>query len=235
MDSSTDELIKALSTLKSAMYELKKVMYEDNFIQSCIDGKINKVKKIYKEFPEINISLENDKAFESSCIHNRLKLSKFLWNKLYKKEEKKEEIIHRVLISVCTKGHLKVVQWLWEILKKEFKENNELKLNNTYKMALYQLCIIDKYKQQKQDTLQWLIKIKYNKNLKKKELENKTYIYILKYILKLKYYEEINTEEICNICYNNTSNCKLNVCIHKYCKECIEKIEQCGYCRTEIF
>ena len=48
------------------------------------------------------------------------------------------------------------------------------------------------------------------------------------------YYEIKETEEFCTICYNNTCNYILIKCNHKFCKECLEIIAQCAYCRKEI-
>ena len=45
------------------------------------------------------------------------------------------------------------------------------------------------------------------------------------------YYEIKETEEFCTICYNNTCNYELIKCKHKHCKECLDKLEKCGYCR----
>jgi len=193
---------------------------ENKFIELCKIGNLYKIKKFYYKHKEINISAEDDEVFKNACSKGHLKVAQWLLS-ISNNKININSLNDLAFRLACINGKIEVAQWLLSI------PNNKININvNNDQVFRYANANLD-FK-----ILQWLIKIKYNKDIEIEELKNKSYKKIQRMIIP--YYEIKETEEFCNICYNNTCNYELITCKHQYCKECLEKISKCAYCRREI-
>ena len=86
---------------------------ENQFIDLCLNGKLNEAKEFYKNNPTIDISANSEYAFKYACANGHLEIAQWLYT-----------INPTINISAddeiafkwaCVNGYLEVVQWLFTI------------------------------------------------------------------------------------------------------------------------
>ena len=82
---------------------------ENEFIDLCLNGKLNEAKEFYKNNPNVNIIYDNAEAFCLACEYEHLEVAKWL---LDIEPLIKQYIDEKLFINLCEFGKLEVAQWL---------------------------------------------------------------------------------------------------------------------------
>ena len=74
-----------------------------------------------------------------------------------------------------------------------------------------------------------------NKIVIKEQLENAVPNFLTNEIKEL--YDKLKLEISCPICYEEltTEQIQFSNCGHKYCKECLDKLDKCAFCKKKIY
>jgi ankyrin repeat protein len=194
-----------------------------NFYDACKNGDLLIAQQLFKENPNIDISIGDEYAFTGACANGHLLVIKWLY-----------EIKHDIDISIdneysfrwaCSNGHITIAKWLYEI-----KPDINISANNDF--AFQEVCIKGKI-----DIAQWLVDI--NSNYRLNVSNGKiNYYKILVPIPILNEIIYILNKEICFICSVNETDIITN-CKHIFCTSCItewyNQNRACPYCRGFIY
>jgi hypothetical protein len=116
-------------------------------------------------------------------------------------------------------------------LSVEIKNNSFIKLPASDEKLLFS-CLKNKYKKQINEYKNILEVMEYNKIIRSKEFQEKTYnnnLVILNQEKDIK--KNLN---FCQICFDNKIDTVIVPCGHLFCLKCIESSNQCYFCRGTI-